>query len=778
MNKLKVLFFTIVMLIVITGCSINEISFKLEDKSVTYDGNVHELIYEEELNDVEVIYENNKHTEVGIYEVKAIFNTNEKEYISYATLTIKPKKLTYNDFDFINSSIFDNEYKEITFTNELIEGLTYSYLLENKYKEVGIYNNVLIISSNNKNYESTEIEVSYTILEYNFDNFIFNSNSFLYDNTIKSLELNVPNGYEVEYINNDQIEIGSYEVIANIIKDNNIIHSLSAILEIYSNEEIDELFNSTFNNTYLEYNGTNQSIYLANEEELLKYGYEIEYIYNTEEQINSGVYLISAVITKDNLINTVSTTYEINKKELEVNFIGNTTYYENEEINLVIDLDLNVEYIYYDELFNIIDKPTSVGTYYIEAIFNEENYLINNLIKQFNIIVNDTLLLENSFIENKEVDFNYENHFIKVNNEIDLLNNNFNITYYYNNDTILPFDSGVYNVLVIITKDELYKELECLLIINKIEVEVSINQLWFKENTNLDFNLEINANVDIEYTYYDMFDNKIEEPTEVGLYQVKPIFNNNKNYIIEERKHHFVIILNKEDTNLINNTYLEDKEVTFDNNNHFIKLNNEIELLNSNFVIEYSLNEFINTGIYNIYVVVYKGAFVKEFNATLTINKLEVFPIFNEIEIKENNPYHITFNLEIESDYEYIYYLNDQEINKPSTYGNYLLKVIFNNYDKNYLINDAYYSFNIKLNDYHQSLIDNAYLEDIEVDYNSNYYISVSNSRDLLFERFNIIYTFNNEEILPTEIGTYEVVALIIKNSVVVKELNCTLTIK
>ena len=85
-----------------------------EDKTVTYDGNEHEILIEGTLPEgVTVTYENNKLTEVGSVKATAIFSHNNPNYNEIpnmtATLTVEENPL-YHTVKFI---ISDNEFKEV-----------------------------------------------------------------------------------------------------------------------------------------------------------------------------------------------------------------------------------------------------------------------------------------------------------------------------------------------------------------------------------------------------------------------------------------------------------------------------------------------------------------------------------------------------------------------------------------------------------------------------------------------------------------------------------------
>lgn len=70
-------------------------------------------------------------------------------------------------------------------------------------------------------------------VELIFEGVVFENKTYEYDNTIKRIEVEgLPEGAEVEYKNNDKIEIGEYEVTATITKEGYKTLVLKATLKI------------------------------------------------------------------------------------------------------------------------------------------------------------------------------------------------------------------------------------------------------------------------------------------------------------------------------------------------------------------------------------------------------------------------------------------------------------------------------------------------------------------------------------------------------------------
>lgn len=777
---IQVLGLSILTAVVLVACTTTNLyNYDIYDKEVVYDGNIHVLEYVGEI-DVEVEYENNSHIEVGVYEVKATFKYEDETKECFALLTIIPYTLEFDDLNIINTVVYDGSYKYIEYTK--IDNIEYDFKYENKYLEVGSYNNTLIITSNNKNYNNTEIEINFNIINNDFNNISFNNESFLYDGTIKKIELeNLPSGYNVEYINNEQKEIGEYNVVANILLNDSVVYSLSATLEIYSNIEIDEVFNSYFVHEELIYNSYNQTIKLNNEDLLIDYGFTIMYEYNTQMQIDSGSYTITALIYKgNNLIYQLQDEYTIN--QLNVNIIfNNNSFYVNEDYNIECNIE-DVEYIYYDLNNNKINKPTIVGEYYVEVISNNNNLnLLNNKIK-FEII-NDYNNIINQIVSNdKEVEFNYNKHLLLLPNHDELIEYGFEIHYYYDNLEYFPIESGEYNVVITIQKDDLYKEFHNTLIINKKHIKPIISgDNLIEASDSYSFEISVDSNyIDIDYIYYDLDGNVISKPNEVGHYFIKPILHPyHDNYEIEFTFKHFEIVLSNHDNNILNNIIFDDKEITYNGYSQSIRLSNHDDLINNGFHIEYSQETFISSGEYNVTMLIIKHGFIKEYNMILTINPIILNPYFEYLYIKEGDFYNFVVQNTNGIEYVFEYYdSNGYQIGKPSVYGNYTVVAVFNNELNDYIINDISLEYTINLSDFDQSILNNSYLESNTVEYDgNNHTLSISNAVVLRNNRYNISYLYNDQFYIPNERGVYNVVATISKNNIVVKILYATLVI-
>lgn len=189
----------------------------------------------------------NARVDAGNYTVVAKFSGDIKNYesIDDMTASLKINKATYNmsGVKFENkSSVYDGHEVEVKLNDEslLPSGVSVIYS-NNKHIDAGEYTAVAkFIISDSRNFE--QIEDMTAIISIAKNNFKLSDIEFFgdivqYDGTVHSLEVKgqLPNGVEVEYENNNQVNSGTYTVIAKFIHSNqnyNEIEDMSAVLQI------------------------------------------------------------------------------------------------------------------------------------------------------------------------------------------------------------------------------------------------------------------------------------------------------------------------------------------------------------------------------------------------------------------------------------------------------------------------------------------------------------------------------------------------------------------
>ena len=169
-----------------------------------------------------------------------------------------------------------------------------------------------------------------TTTTYDFSDVVFESKRFLYDGQTHSLVVeNISNEYEIIYYNNDKKDVGEYEVIAYILKDNVLIKTLSASLVIYYNE-----LNITFDQITYTYDGT---IHYPKINGDLPDGVSVIYDYSNLS-IHPGTYVVNALFINGASygLSELSTNVVVNKLYVDINsFEFNDTFYYDGENHLL-----------------------------------------------------------------------------------------------------------------------------------------------------------------------------------------------------------------------------------------------------------------------------------------------------------------------------------------------------------------------------------------------------------------------------------------------------------
>jgi len=209
----------------------------LADGEFTYDGQPHSLTVTGAPNGVQISYENNGKTEVGVYTVKAtLTKQGYEDKILTATLTIKKPKIegaTLADGEFT----YDGQPHSLTVTGAP-NGVQISY--ENNGKtDAGVYTVKATLTK--EGYEDKILTATLTIDKAEFVGVKFEDKKFVYFGKTCSLavdETTTPEGTVVTYTNNDKVEVGEYEVTATLTNPNYVTKQLKATLTITAKKVI------------------------------------------------------------------------------------------------------------------------------------------------------------------------------------------------------------------------------------------------------------------------------------------------------------------------------------------------------------------------------------------------------------------------------------------------------------------------------------------------------------------------------------------------------------
>ncbi len=217
-----------------------------EDKTVTYDGNEHELTISGTLPEgVTVTYENNKLTEVGSVKATAIFSHNNPNYneIPNMTATLTIKEASLKDITGISledkTYTYDGKVKSLAITGKLPEGVTVTYK-NNENINAGTYEVTAILKGNGYNTLTLKATLTINKASYDMSGITFEDKTVTYDGNEHEIviEGTLPEGVIVTYENNKLTEVGSIDVIAVFSHNNpnyNEIPNMAATLTVEEN---------------------------------------------------------------------------------------------------------------------------------------------------------------------------------------------------------------------------------------------------------------------------------------------------------------------------------------------------------------------------------------------------------------------------------------------------------------------------------------------------------------------------------------------------------------
>ena len=307
-----------------------------EDGSFVYDGTAKSLSIAGELpSGVEVTYTDNGQIEVDTYAVTATVDGGDdfNDLVLTAELEITKASLvdviTFND----DSFVYDGTTKSLAISGDLPDGVEVTYT-HNEQAEAGVYTVTATMDGGN-NYEdlvlTAELEIAKASL---VDAITFSDDSFVYDGTAKSLAISgdLPDGVEVTYTGNGQIEVDIYTVTATMDGGNNYEDLvLTAELEITKASLVDVI---TFSDDSFVYDGTAKSLAILGD---LPDGVEVAYTGNG--QTEAGVYTVTATIDGGNNYEdlVLTATLEITAvPEISITFPSGSFVYDGTQQSLAI----------------------------------------------------------------------------------------------------------------------------------------------------------------------------------------------------------------------------------------------------------------------------------------------------------------------------------------------------------------------------------------------------------------------------------------------------------
>ncbi|MEL4309044.1 MBG domain-containing protein [Joostella sp. CR20] len=372
---------------IIDGISLLDNS--LDNEEFIYDGTPKSLEIDGDIpEETTIVYTNNEQTNVGTYEVTAtISGDNYEELVLTATLTISPKELniTANANQF---KTYGEEDPEFTFTAEGFvasddESILTGALTREVGENVGNYEILIGTLSAGENYVINYTSNTFEIKKATIDGISLLDNDldneeFIYDGTPKSLEIDgdIPEETTIVYTNNEQTNVGTYEVTATISGDNYEELVLTATLTI-SPKELNITVNPNQFKTYgeedPEFTFSADGFVASDDESILTGALTRE----VGENVGNYEILIGTLSAGENyVINYTSDTFEIKKATIDgISLLDNAL--DNEEFiydgtpkSLEIEGDIPEE----TTIVYTNNEQTNVGTYEVTATISGDNY--------------------------------------------------------------------------------------------------------------------------------------------------------------------------------------------------------------------------------------------------------------------------------------------------------------------------------------------------------------------------------------------------------------------
>ncbi|MGN1222840.1 MAG: DUF5050 domain-containing protein [Christensenellales bacterium] len=242
------------------------------NQTIDYDGQEHEIVLDGELpQGVNVVYENNKGTNAGVYNAKATLTLE-----GYKTLELTAK-LTINKLNYDMSTVHWNYESEFVYNGSeqsvevlgLPQGVTVKQYQNNAKTNAGNYTASVKFNYDTINHnEPTLANLNWTINKADMAGITFESRNYEYDTQKHSLECvgNIPANSTVKVTYNDVevdgvSEVGTYTVKLVITNANYNTYEDTATLKITSTEEL--LYSVVFNNKlYFQNNLDNNKLYV------------------------------------------------------------------------------------------------------------------------------------------------------------------------------------------------------------------------------------------------------------------------------------------------------------------------------------------------------------------------------------------------------------------------------------------------------------------------------------------------------------------------------------
>jgi len=348
-----------------------DISATLNPETYTYDGSKKYLNISGLPTGVSVTYEDNGQINAGEYTVKANISGGQNYNDITLSNTLKINKIELSGISFTTDTfIYDGFDKHPEVSGALPEGVNVVY--SNTQKNAGVYNDVKATISGS-NYNTLELTTSMTINKGDLSDAIFLlEKEEVYDGTPKRLSLDgiLPDGVTATYTNNDNINVGSYDVTVNINGGVNYNNKqlIAKLIILKGNLDSKVILTPS---TYT-YDGSEKLLSIDG-----TLSDEVTVSYTNNNKVNVGSYKVYAILSKPNYND------KIVEAELTI---------EPKPLNVVVQ----------GEISKVYNANTIIA-------LNANNFALEGVVDGDNVILNNPIAgeLNNKNVgENKEVTIN------------------------------------------------------------------------------------------------------------------------------------------------------------------------------------------------------------------------------------------------------------------------------------------------------------------------------------------------------------------------------------
>lgn len=384
------------------------------------------------------------------------------------------------------------------------------------------------------NYSGYSEEFTIVVKKYTFNDLVFNSATYTYDGTAKTIEVeNLPDGASVDYsILNTQTNVGTYNITATVTLENYETATLDATLTI--NKADYDMSGVTFTGKTETYDGSVKTIAITGE---LPEGLSVRYMCGGSTftgKTDAGTYTVVAIFTNSNSnyngVGNKSATLTIEKADFNmssISFVDNTITYDGLKKSITISGEMpswiTVKYYYNNTLSSGV---INAGEYQVEARFSHSNKNYNAIPSKYATLIIEKANFDSSTLTfaDKTVSYNEDEvHGIFVEGDIP---NGVSVSYYCEGERFYftsyvgtyvvtaKFSSSNYNAI---------QELTATLTINKAVYNMSGISMTDKtveydgELKSLEIAGTLPSGVSVMYYYNDVRGNGVSEHGEYAV---------------------------------------------------------------------------------------------------------------------------------------------------------------------------------------------------------------------------------------------------------------------